>query len=139
MKKIPLIQGFGEYAFYKKKLGKYFDVRRVNWNTSTITPPLKGEKILAGFSMGAIEACEYARKHVVDTLILCSMTPGTETLKGIKARSVQFIVGEKEKWVLHDILRVAKTLSVPWGVSTIKNCGHEMTREYIKKVLDFGL
>lgn len=121
-------------------LSKSFDVREINWNKGTITPPLYKETILAGFSMGAVRACEYATKHKVDTLVLCSMTPGIESLRAVKAKQIVFVVGGKEDWVRRDMIRLSDQLTkdrqCSWDFHIIPKCDHRMNKAYIKRVLD---
>lgn len=136
-KKIPFLPGLGALPKKEKKaLSKAFDLRTIDWNKGTITPLLYKETILGGFSMGAVEACEYALKHKVDTLVLCSLTPGIESLTAIKANRVLFFVGEKETWVKSEVMRLTKTLKCEWQVITIPTCDHQMNKKYIGLVLD---
>lgn len=136
-KRIPFLPGLGNMPKkVRDTLARHFDVRRIDWNKGTITPPLYKETIIGGFSMGAVEACEYATKHKVDTLVLCSLTPGIESLREIKAKHVFFFVGDKETWVKYETMRVAKTLTCEWQVIIVPKCDHQMTNKYIELVLD---
>ena len=132
--KPTFLYGLGYKSEYKS-LFKYFNVPKINWNNGKITPPIGKVKILVGFSMGAILACEHAINNKVSKLVLCSMTTGVETLEKVKADEVIFIVGEKEKWVIKDTKRVAKTLRCKWKLITVPNGDHEMDNSYRDTIL----
>ena len=69
-------------------------------------------------------------------MILCSLSPGAETLKMIKTEQVIFLVGEKEKWVLKEINRVRKTLKCKNSIVVIPGADHRIVGEYQKKLLE---
>lgn len=134
-KKIQFLPGIGEKPKDYKRLSKYFKILDIDWNTGKITPTIKKCDIFIGFSMGAILACEYALKKRVKTLILCSMTTGVESLKKVKADKIIFLVGEKEKWVIKDTLRISKSIKNK-QIYIIKNGNHKITDKYQKKLIE---
>ena len=101
-----------------------------------MTPRIQSTDIIIGFSFGAILACEYTIKHKIKTLILCSLSPGAETLVDIKADNVIFLAGEKEKWVLKNIRRLSKTLKCKKSIIIIPKASHKIVGEYQKKLLE---
>ena len=133
--KITFLYGLGDRKEYKS-LFKYFNIPKINWNKSAITPPIGKVKILIGFSMGAILACEHAIKHKVETLVLCSMTTGVETLAKVRASGIIFLVGEKEKWVTKDMNRLGKDLKCDWRIIVIPKADHKIDILYRKAILD---
>lgn len=133
-KRIVFIPGLGERAKDYKRLSKYMKIHDIDWNK--IRLPRNNPDILVGFSMGAVLAFEYAENHKVDTLILCSLTPCIDTLKGIKVNKVIFLVGEKEKWAYKDHLRLAKTLRNKSKVLMIPGADHKITGDYLKKLVN---
>lgn len=134
--KIQFLPGLGEKPKEYKRLSKYLKTLDVDWNTGKITPPIKKTDILVGFSMGAALVCEYALKHKVKTLILCSLTPMVESLKKVKTDQIIFIAGGKEKWVLKNTERVSKTLTCQKSIITIPGADHKITGVYQKKLLE---
>ena len=68
-------------------------------------------------------------------LVLCSLTPSIETLEKIKAERVIFIVGEKEKWCLKNVRRVAKTLKCPKSIVIVPGASHKIVGNYKKRLL----
>ena len=133
-KKILFIPGLGERAKDYKHLSKYMEIYNIDWNK--IRLPRGKPDILIGFSMGAALACEYAEDHKVNTLILCSLTPNINTLKGLKAREVIFIIGEKEKWAYKNNRRLAKTLRCKWRIIVVPKADHKIVGNYRKKLLE---
>lgn len=134
-KKINFIPGLGEQPSDYKALSSYLNIIKINWNNIKIN--VGRVDTLAGFSMGAVLACDYALKQKVKTLILCSMTPGAETLKDVRADKIIFIVGEKEKWVIKDIKRSAKTLPHKnFQIIVVPKADHKITGIYRKKLLE---
>lgn len=133
-KKIVFIPGLGERAKDYSRLFKYMKVYDIDWNK--IRLPKGKIDVLVGFSMGASLACEYAEKNKIDTVILCSLTPCIDTLGGLRARKIIFIVGEKEKWAHKNNLRLAKTLKGKWQMIVVKGAGHKINLEYQKKLLE---
>ena len=136
MKQIHFIPGLGEKPHEYKALSKYLSIVDVDWNTGKMIPVMSKLDILVGFSMGACLSCIHAEKYKVKNLILCSLTPGEETLKNVKADFVTFLVGEKEQWVLKDLMRVRKTLKCKSKVVVIPNTGHKITSQYQKKLIE---
>ena len=134
-KKILFVPGLGEKPNHYKKLSKRFNVLNIDWNKPTLKLN-HHPKILIAFSFGGILVLEYSLKKKVDTLILCSLTPSIETLKKVKARKVVFLVGEKEKWELKNIRRVAKTLKCENSIIVISGAGHKLAGNYEKKLID---
>ena|ERR1700733_11926530 len=132
--KTIFIPGLGERAKQYVTFSKYMKIHDIDWNN--IKLPKGTYDTLIGFSIGAILACECTLKHKVKTLILCSMTSGVETLAKIKTDKVTFLVGEKEKWCLTDIKRVAKTLKCEWQIIVIPKADHRITGNYRKKLLE---
>ena len=135
-KRIQFIPGLGEKPKEYKRLSKYLETLDVNWNTGKITPPIIQSDTLVGFSMGAILACEYALKHKVGTLILCSLTPMVESLKRVKTDNIIFLAGEKEKWIIKNIERVCQTLTCNKSIVIIPKADHKITSTYQKKLLE---
>lgn len=134
--KIQFLPGLTEKPKNYRGLSKYFNILDVDWNTGKIKPKIRKTDVLAGFSMGAIYACEYASKHKVKTLILCSLTPGAETLKNVMADNVIFLVGEKEKWVLKEIKRVKKTIKAKSRILVIPGVDHKISGDYKKTLIN---
>ncbi len=134
MKKINFIPGLGEKPREYKALSKYLNIVDIDWNKGKMN--IGKVDVLVGFSIGAELACDYTLKHKVKTLILCSLTPGSETLVNIKADKVIFLVGGKEKWVLKDLERVRKTLECKNSVTIVPGVGHRITGQYQKKLLE---
>lgn len=128
------IPGLGERAKHYPTLAKHIDVYNIDWNHIRI--PRGQHKVVAGFSLGACFACEYAITNKVDTLILCSMTPGIQTLEKVKAKRVIFLIGEKEQWALQDFKRLTKTLKCPWQIMIIKKGDHRISGEYLKQLIE---
>jgi alpha/beta superfamily hydrolase len=131
--KTTFLYGLGERKEYKN-LFKYFNVPKIDWNRSTIIPTIGKVDTLVGFSMGAILACDYALKHKVKTLILCSMTTGVETLEKVKVDKIIFLIGEKEKWVIKDTKRVLKTVKNRAKIIVIPKANHKIDSKYLKKI-----
>jgi predicted esterase len=134
-KRIQFLPGLGEKPKEYQRLSKYLKILDVDWNTGKITPPIKKTDILVGFSMGAILACEYALKHKVKNLILCSMTTGVESLEKVKANQIIFLIGEKEKWVIKDTLRISEPLKNK-EIYIIPNGDHKIDKNYQKKLIE---
>lgn len=134
--KIQFLPGLGEKPRHYKHLSKYLKVLDVDWNTGQIKPAIRRADIITGFSMGAVLVCEYATKHKVKTLILCSLTPGAETLKRVQAEEVIFLVGEKEKWVLKEVKRVRKTLKCRNSIVVITGADHKITGKYKSRLIE---
>ncbi|KKR31816.1 MAG: hypothetical protein UT65_C0016G0011 [Parcubacteria group bacterium GW2011_GWF2_39_8b] len=133
-KAITFLYGLGDLSEYKS-LSKYFHIPRIDWNKSTITPKIGRVDVLVGFSLGCILAYIHAEKNKVKTLIMCSPTPA-ESLKTLKVKKIIFLVGEKEKWCLKEIQRVAKTLKCGWKVIVIPKADHRIIGNYRKKLLE---
>ncbi|MFZ2522570.1 MAG: hypothetical protein WAX44_03615 [Minisyncoccia bacterium] len=128
--KIQFIPGLGEKPKNYKTLFKFLEVLDVDWNTEKISPKINKPDILIGFSMGAVLACEYAIKHRIDTLIICSLTPMVETLKNVIARNIIFIVGSKEIWIVKNTKRVRKTLKCKNSLIIVPNADHKIVGNY---------
>lgn len=133
--KITFLYGLGERKEYKN-LFKYFNIPKIDWNKCSITPPLRKVETLIGFSLGGILACMHTEKSRVKKLILCSITPGVETLSKVKADEIIFLVGEKEKWVYKDSLRLTKTLRCKWEIIVVPGADHKIVGNYRKKLLE---
>lgn len=134
-KNVVFIPGLGEQAKDYKFLAKYMAVHPIDWNK--IKLPKGKIDTLIGFSMGAVLACEYARKNHVKNLILCSLTTGIETLKDLKTEYITFMVGQKEKWCFEELQRVSKTIpdSIKWKIVIIPKSDHKITGSYKKYLL----
>lgn len=133
--KINFVPGFPEQPSEHENLSNYFNVLRVDWNN----PQLKFKKkpdILVGFSYGGVLVLEYALKRKVKIIILCSLTPSIETLEKVKAGHVIFLVGEKEKWCLKNIKRVAGTLKCRKSIIIIPGAVHKITGNYRAKLIE---
>lgn len=140
MKKIQpiFITGLGDRATNYRALSKYLNIKEVDWNRGSLAKLQLGKPdVLIGFSLGCMVACMHAEKYKVKKLILCSMTPGTETLKKIKADKVIFMVGTKEDWVAQDIMRVMHTLpkNCKCSMVVVGNVGHKIIGPYRKELL----
>lgn len=109
-------------------------VHNINWNNITLPT---GYSVVVGFSMGAILACEVALKENVNKLILCSMTPGVETLERVKAKEIVFIMGQKETWLIKDTQRLMETVKVPCSVQILPEVGHKIGKKYLKMITNF--
>lgn len=125
-----------DYLF--RPISRYMLIHDIDWNTAKI--PTKKYKTVIGFSFGAVLACQYALKRPVERLILCSMTPGIEHLKNIKAKHIVFMIGEKElhkDWSLTNYRHICKTL--PKGISktlmVVPGAGHKIGKAYTKAIL----
>lgn len=125
--KTIFIPGLGEQASKYKDL----PVVPIDWNN--IKLPKTKANIVAGFSFGAILACEYAIKTKVDLLVLCSMTPGVETLKKVRAKQIIFLVGDQETWLIKDAKRLKETAKNS-RIRIVPNTGHRVSSTY-KKIL----
>ena len=136
-KKIPFLYGLGQNKSQYKELSKFCDVKKIDWNNGSLAKLKLGKPdTLIGFSLGAIVACDHAIKYKVKKLILCSMTPGVETLKDVKADNIVFLVGEKEILVLKEIRRVSKTLTCQWNIIVIPKADHKIKGNYLKQLID---
>jgi len=133
-KKIVFIPGLGERAKDYNSLSAHMKVFNIDWNK--IRLPRGRIDILVGFSMGAALACEYAEEHKVDTIILCSLTPSIDTLRGLKVKKAFFILGEKEKWAYKNNARLSKTLKCRSEIIVIPGAGHKIVGNYRKKLLE---
>lgn len=133
-KKIVFIPGLGERAKNYKRLSKHIKIYNIDWNK--IRLPRGKLDILIGFSMGAALTCEYAENNKIDAIILCSLTPCIDTLEGLKAKEVVFMVGEKEKWAHKNNLRLSKTLKCKWKMIIVPGAGHKIDNQYQKKLLE---
>lgn len=120
--------GLGEKPKNYKFLSKYFEIINIDWNKIKL-PKFKAD-VAIGFSMGAALACEYAEEHEINTIILCSLTPCIDTLEGLKAKEVIFILGEKEKWAYKNNIRLAKTLICKYRIILIPKAGHKIDANY---------
>jgi esterase/lipase len=132
--KVIFIPGLSEHAKNYPFLSKYTNIYDIDWNVADL--PKGKYDIVIGFSLGAVLACEYSLKHKVKKLILCSLTPCTESLKDVQAEDVTFLVGEKEKWCLKEIKRVAKTLNCKKEIIVVPRADHKITGNYRKKLLE---
>ncbi len=131
--KINFIPGLGEKPKEYKALSKYLNIVDIDWNNGKVR--FGKVDTLIGFSMGAVIACEYSTKHKLKNLILCSLTPGAESLNMVKADNIIFLVGEKEKWVLKEINRVRKTLKCKNSVIVVPGSDHKITGKYQEELL----
>jgi alpha/beta superfamily hydrolase len=132
--KIIFIPGLGERAKDYKSLSPYMKVYNIDWNK--IRLPKGKINTLIGFSMGAALVCEYAEDNKIDTLILCSLTPSIDTLKGLRAKKVIFVVGGEERWAYKNNLRLAKTLGCKWKIIVVPGASHKIVGDYRKKLLE---
>lgn len=142
MKKIKknkpvFLYGLGEKKSNYKSLESHFTIPKIDWNTGKILPVInKKADTLIGFSLGGTLACQHALKHRIKNLILCSLTPGAETLERVNAGRVIFLVGEQEKWVLKDLKRMKKTLRCQSLIIIVPNAGHSLKGRYRQKLLE---
>ncbi|MEK7116568.1 MAG: hypothetical protein AAB837_00180 [Patescibacteria group bacterium] len=135
MAKIKFLHGLGDRSQYKS-LFKYFNVLDIDWNKGSLSKLRLGKPdILVGFSLGCDIALMHAEKHKIKTLILCSMTPGVESLKKVKADKIIFLIGEKEKWVIKDTRRLLKTVKNRAKIIVIPKAGHKIDKNYLDKIL----
>src|ERR1035437_7747249 len=136
-KQIPFIIGLGQKATQYRSLSKYFNIIEPDWNNGSLSKLKLGKpEIIAGFSLGCMIATMHVEKHKVKTLILCSPTPD-ETLKNIKADTVIFLAGAKEKWVIQEIKRMKRTLNSKYtSINIIPKAGHKINKYYQKILLD---
>jgi alpha/beta superfamily hydrolase len=136
MKKIKFLHGLGDRSYYKS-LFKYFNVLDIDWNNGSLSKLRLGKpEILVGFSLGCMLALMHAEKHKVKTLVLCSMSPGMESLKEVKADKIIFMAGEKEKWLIKDLKRVSKTFKNKSEIIVIPGTDHWINKKYLKKLLE---
>lgn len=137
MQKPLFIPGLSEQAKNYKNFMKYLNVFDIDWNNPRYY--FGKQKVIIGFSMGAILACIHAFKGSVDTLVLCSMTPGAESLKGIKVKKVIFIAGAKEKWIIKYFKsHLSKTISkkIKKEIIIVPNEGHRIKGKYAKVLFE---
>ena len=84
-----MIPGLGEKpSLYKtRKLFKYATIADMDWNTGKFKPQIPlGTDVGIGFSMGCHMILETAYKRKsLKTLVLCSMTPGVQSLSILKS------------------------------------------------------
>lgn len=134
-KKIYFAPGLGEKPHDYKAFSNHLTILDVDWNTGKYTPKITKPDVIVSFSLGLCFTFDYALKYHVNTLVLCSPTPGIETLKGIKTDKIICIVGEKEMWVLEDFKRLLKTADIPSEIIIVPGADHKITGEYKKKLL----
>ena len=134
MQKINFIPGLGEKPQEYPDLSKYLNIVDIDWNNGEFD--IGKVDVLVGFSMGAEMACEYAIHNHLKTLVLCSLSPGAETLEKVNADEVIFLVGEKEKWVLKDIERLKPTLKGLSRIVVIPNAEHKITGDYQNMLIE---
>jgi hypothetical protein len=127
MSRTIFIPGLSEKSNKYRFLLPYVKVANINWNKPIINGKCKN---IASFSFGGILACNYALKNNIENLILCSLTPGIETLKKVKVKNVTFLVGEEEKWETKEIKRVSKTLKCNYKIIIIPKSGHAIKGKY---------
>lgn len=117
--------GLGESPKNYKNLN--MKVANIDWNKVKATSA-KGYKNIVSFSLGVVFALDEATKHKVDNLILCSPTP-FEHLKGIKAKKIWILLGEKENFQLNIFkhLKYKENLNI----MVIKKAGHKIDKNYL--------
>ncbi|MDP2651468.1 MAG: hypothetical protein Q8O98_02650 [bacterium] len=128
--KVNFYYGLGDKASNYKALSKWMHIVAIDWNSPERVKSPKCD-IAVGFSMGCYLAMDYAEKHHVRKLILCSLPP-TEKMFKNKADEVIFLVGSKEKYLLKHIRKIIKKHKV----YIIKGAGHKINAVYRKKLLD---
>ena len=133
--KITFLYGLGQRKEYRH-LFKYFTVPKIDWNKGTITPKIGKVDTLIGFSMGCMLAIMHAEKYKVKHLILCSPSPGEESLSKVRASRITFLVGEKETYVLQDLLRISNSTNALVDLVVIKNGTHNINNGYLNKLLE---
>jgi alpha/beta superfamily hydrolase len=134
--KIKFLHGLGDRTQYKS-LFKYFNVLDIDWNKGNLSKLRLGKQdVLIGFSLGCDIALMHAEKYKVKVLILCSMSPGTESLKNVKADKIIFMAGDKEKWLIKDIRRVLKTFKNKSEVVIVPEANHKIDKKYLKMLLE---
>ena len=126
------LYGLGDKQSDYKSLSKHFYIPKINWNTVKIEKMPKEVGVLAGFSMGACLAIDYAMKHRVKKLVLCSLPPGIESLENIKAGEIVFMAGEKEKWVIEDMARLRTKNQL---IISVRDTGHKINKAYREELL----
>lgn len=130
--KITLLPGLGSKPSDYVGLSSLCEIADLDWNNLPLT--FGDPDILVGHSMGAVLACQHAVQKPVETLVLCSASPGAETMKDIKAKRVVVFVGENEKWLIKDAKRLLKTLPKETlrQLDICKNTDHHLNGEYMK-------
>ena len=124
--------GLGEKPSEYPELSQHMTIIDIDWNTGTYKPVITKADTVVAFSMGIFLAEYIDSNH----LILCSPTPGIESLEKIKTKKVTFIIGDKEKWVQQEAERVAKTLPCPYVFIIIPEEDHKITENYRKILLE---
>lgn len=133
MKNILFFPGLGErVSDYKSILPKFINVAKINWNTGKYTPKINTYDTVVSFSLGAIFPLEYARKKKIKKLIICSPTP-FETMKGLKVGGVVFVVGQKEKFIIENVKRIAREVKAK--VFIVKDGDHKIEDKYYKTLV----
>lgn len=119
-KKPLFIPGLGERKKDYKHLNKTFDVMKIDWNNIRL-PKQRYETVVA-FSLGTLLAIEYAAKHKVKKLILCSMPAFIFDERKLKADKIIYMKGEKE------------TNVQPADIE-VKGAGHKINKAYLRELL----
>lgn len=104
-------------------------VASIDWNKVKATSA-KGYKNIVSFSLGVVFALDEATKYKIDNLILCSPTP-FEHLKGIKAKKIWILLGEKEKFQLDIFKKLSKK---NLNIIIIKNASHKINKKYLSYI-----
>ena len=136
-KKILFFPGLGEKPKDYRSLSKYIKIADIDWNKDKYKPQITDENILVGFSLGNCYSLDYALKQKIKTLVICSSTP-FEHLKGVKADSMIFIAGSKEKFLIDNYKRVIKLLpkSQKNKLVIVKGADHRIVGNYENKLLE---
>ena len=136
--KIIFYPGLGEKPSNYKAFSKLVTVADIDWNTGKYIPKVTNADIVISFSLGINYALDYASKHKVKKLILCSPAP-FETLKGIKVPEIILMAGEKEKFLIENNLRLWKNWHNKKSIKlvTIPKIGHKITPKYLKVIIKY--
>lgn len=157
-KKLYIIPGWGEtcrrtqYQNLGKSIKRHEVVFvKVDWTKKISDQIFSVEKdsIIFGFSLGAILARLIAQRYRCELLILASMTPLRHFKGGKEEKLLIEVVGKSLvadiKKNLKNTIKANKKVLIygdrenEKGDCVIKNTGHEISRNYIKKVLEIIL
>ncbi|OHB00854.1 MAG: hypothetical protein A3F53_00955 [Candidatus Zambryskibacteria bacterium RIFCSPHIGHO2_12_FULL_48_10] len=133
-KRINFFYGLGDKPSDYGALSKYLNIIKIDWNNPGSEKVPQCDTVV-GFSMGCFLALDYAEKHRIKKLVLCSL-PVCENVGPVKADEIIFLVGEKEKWILKEINRVRKSMKSRSQLFMILGAKHKITGNYRKKLLE---
>ncbi|MBI2087100.1 MAG: hypothetical protein HYT69_02960 [Candidatus Zambryskibacteria bacterium] len=127
--KVNFYYGLGDKLSDYKALSKWMHIVSIDWNRPERVKSPKCD-IAVGFSMGCYLAMDYAERHHVKKLILCSLPP-TEKIFKNKADKIIFLMGSKEKYLLKHIRKVSSKKDM----YVINGAGHRINANYRKRLL----